>query len=385
MSNIDGTLNGVLEDIKCEYEYQLDTDIEKDLFQRTFQRLTFAYSIALPDLCRYTKWYKYMVSSEEDAEFFDDDYSKFNFGYARLLRRMCTEGHPMSRGRKYVDKNKIYDSFLMDGQVMVYNAMARVTGFPAIEKVLPNSLIKDAATLDGATLDYSMIAKHYPYYNDNEREGFDFLEFILLINLYSSVQYRSLNVLEWNTQKGRELTLKQKKILEKTVKKVIETMNKQEMYSVYVFAVLDSLDYFMCEKYNKEAESYIRTVVLPERLKNRKDAFRAFATHIKDEIKMYVDEYEKNQIDNITKTGTAIEVLKMKEAISQYTKLEYVDSKILPLVVAILLNKEIDLEDIEEYKDEYEMAKKYANIIKMYIDKSVLEAENILKKLYCEG
>lgn len=359
----------------------LNNDIELDLFQTTIQNLTFGDSIPLMTLCEFSYRLspKSVITDDKTFGFeYNADYINGNKRYNRIIERLLTDDPQNTDSSDIYNCVKTYDKYMLESQIEIYNTFANIIGYNPIEKVLPTSLIESAAYLDGANPDYNTIVKYYPYYPLEKRNGFNFLEFILLLNIDMTLSHRSLFVLD------KELnTDTDKKQAENMVKDLVENMKTEKMFKIYVHTFFDVFDKINVEFHNKYAEESIRHIWLTEKYRNRKDAFRALETHLKNEKKMSPSKYEKTQIKNIIKRNNAYELIGIDTIIDNYNAIEYISEEIFTNTFKILLGV-FDKGDKEKIKDtkEYELSEEYAMIIKNYIYETISEVEKILNKLY---
>ena len=259
--------------------FLLKNSTELDLFQTVIQRLTFTYCITLTELCDLT--YQGKEMNDSDVWLYSylppEEYVNHMKRYGRILQKLCCEENVDNSAKALVNKEKIYDEVLLEHQKELYNEVAELVGYMPIDVMLPISLMEEALSSDDANLNYETIVKYYPYYHKEKRNGINFIEFILLINIYSTVQKRGLYTLNKPV-----LSIKDKETAEKMVYKITQNMKKKEMFELYVHAFFDVLESVCNGIHNASAETNIREFWLPQRLKGRKDVFRAFNTHQKD-------------------------------------------------------------------------------------------------------
>ncbi len=357
----------------------LKNSTELDLFQTVIQRLTFTYCITLSDLYDLTYQGRVMNDSEYVYSYLpNEERVNHTKRYGRILQRLCCKEHVDNSAKFLVNQEKIYDGFLLEHQKELYNEVAELVGYIPIGEMLSIPLMKEALSRDNGNLNYETIVKYYPYYHDEERNGFSFIEFILLINIYSTVQKRGLYTLNKSA-----LSEKDKEIAEKMIDKINQNIKKKEMFALYVHAFFDILESVKNGMHNKLAEECIREAWIPERLKGRKDIFRAFNTHQKDKTNINIKVYEESQIDNIMESGDKEAAKKMIDTMFEYSTIDYIGNDILPIVFKILI-EDFDSVKIIKNSEDILLAEEYADIIRTYINKAIEEVTNILNKLYIE-
>lgn len=376
-------------------DIMLNNNIELELFQTLMQRITFTPCIPLTTLCEFS--YRCEMNDtfikpestlyEEDTDIIIAEYNKAHKRYKRLLKRLSVE---KSSDVKSYMKPKIYDEFMLEKQVKIYNSFSDVIGYKRIEKIFPISLIQSAAFLDDAQPDYEIIAKQYPYFlpkhmlnekDEDKREyfeGVNFFEFVLLLNLDVNVRFRSLNTLT-NPLKT-DINISRAK---KMANKLIDSIKSEEMFKVYLYTFYDVFENLIHRKHNKKAEEYIQIVWLPEKYKKQMNKFKALETHLKDKDKMLIGTHERNQLENIIKRENAYEQMMTFRKMLDYYGIETIGEEIMPLTWAILFQ----LEDLERFKGtlEYIWAEEYAQIIKNYINDIILEVESFIKFMYIDN
>ncbi len=252
----------------------LNNQTEIDLLQAIIQKMTFSYCIPLPIL------YDWSYAIKENIPYYDyhypkkvykesqdlssikvhEDYIKISRRYSRIFERFTDKSYAGTYSLTFVDSPKIYDGLLFDKQITIYNNFAKRIGFNEIDtdRILPDSLIKDAATLDGAEPDYKLITKYYPYYRD-DRNGVTFFEFVLYINMFLSSHYRSIYMIDKQaTSAMDELRAKE------MVDRLIMNMTKEEMFKTYIDIFLDVYDQLLADIHLEKLDPYVRELWLPE-------------------------------------------------------------------------------------------------------------------------
>jgi len=352
----------------------IGNQIELDMFQMIIQKLSFTYCIPFVTLCDLTYRTECFCAGDDDIPY--DEYHNIIRKYGRILGRFCNGNTSISTVNGANNKPKIYDEYLLESQIDLYNETAKMAGYARIEKILPISLIQDSSSLDGGIPDYDIIVKYYPYYTDGKREGINFLEVVLLLNVYFVVHSRGLNIINKPLLSKRD---KQK--ANNMVEKIIQNMNSKEMFPLYVHVFFDVVDLVTCKMHNKTSEECMRTAWLPKHYKNRKDVFRAYETYLSEDKKINLKPREKTQMDEKMENGTFYERMKMLKDIDDYSTVEYIGGLIFPIAFAIL-TETLDENEIKKDEKEYLLALEYAEIIKTYIEKTIAEVTNILNKIY---
>lgn len=351
--------------------------IELEWFRTTIQRLTFAYQLPLTTLYEFS----FRCKRPDYAEIVGLPPEENTTGfkrYGRILERVCTKTYSKNTPTFLLSKPKIYDDFLFECQKKIYNASSNVIGYQPIEKVLPISLIKSAVVLDNANPDYDTIAKEYPYYIPEKRDGVTFLEFVLFLNFDLVVNRRALKTIN-----NPLIDTNSEKLAQKMVDKMIRNLWTSEMFEIYVHAFFDVLDMVEYKLKNPLAEQNVKEIWLPQYYLQRKDCFRALKTHIAEEKKHKSKKYDRTQIDNIVSKGNAYEIMRIDNILDNYGALEYIGI-IFAMAFQMLLKNEEEIKDFEGTK-EYVLAKEYANIIKEYIYNTINEVETILNRIYIDN
>jgi hypothetical protein len=184
-------ISGELIDTPDDYNMS-DHDIEIDIFRSTIQKLTFTNCISQSDLCALACIYDYYSVEKEYPTQDNDKYKKL---FWRLLKRLCVEKISDSSNEKLFEPPKIYDKYLLDSQIRLYNNLSKNVNYEPIEKIMSISRIKNIVTLTGENPDYEDIARVFPYYPEEKRDGVNFLECILLLALRVTLRSGSLFML----------------------------------------------------------------------------------------------------------------------------------------------------------------------------------------------
>ena len=356
--------------------------IMKEIFQTTIQKLTFTGCVSLPDLCYEGYRYEYEQDLANGAigelpeGFPTEEYIKSNRRLRRIFNRLCKETYTKSGAEFLNDKPKIYDTFMLESQIKLYNSTAEMAGYKHIENMISISQMKEMACCDGVTPAYDVIVKYYPYYPEDKRKGVNFIEFVMLLNIYVNLHGRSLFTLNNLSQSKTD-----KEQVKTMVDRLIATMNSPKMYNIYVCEFFDVLASVIDKINQKKTEDCIRTIWLPKHLKNRKDAFRAMQRHQADKLNFRVKNYEENQVDKIIATGSVDEQRKAYECLTDYAVIDYLSNDIFPAIWDIFTgtdDKKITVKDIRKWL----LACIYAKTINQYIETALTETELILRKAY---
>lgn len=360
--------------------------IELEIFRKTIQKLSFAYPLPLTTLYEFSFRHKRPEKCCEKDLPSEENTNGFK-RYGRIFEKICTKTYSKNIPTFLVTKTKIYDKFLFESQKNIYNSIADVVGYKPITKILPKALIKSAAFLDGATPNYDVIAKEYPYYTPDKRNGVGFLEFILLLNIDLIINKRALKVLN-----NPIIDAKSENLAKRSVDKIIKNLRTRAMFETYVHAFLDVLEEVCAEIHDPLAEECVKKVWLTEQYQDRKNVFTALRTFLKkrgyltkkwDEEKGYVenDDFVHETVDNVDKVSDINEKMRIYKLIDDYAIIHDIDTNFLPLTVRILFQEEN--QEIEKTYA-YTIAEEYANIIKEYICNSINEVEKILRYLYID-
>ena len=359
----------------------LDSHIEKEIFRKTFQRLTFTPCIQIYTLCdlAFSKEFFDDCGVEPTENVSIDDCVRYRRRYKRILQRLCIEKDLDLKAVELLAKPKIYDKFMLESQIRLYNEFAETIGYAPIKNILPIPLIKDAAFLDGATPDYDTIAKHYPYYPFEDRNGANLIECILLLTIRFTLQKRGLDTLNKKVE-----TTKDRRRVVKMVNDLIANMKSEKMFSLYVHIVYDILEETIEPIYRQREDKSLRLVWLPDNLKGRKDAVSAFESYRNKVFHARQVEYTSWQLNDKILSENTPETSEAYNSIFDFYTIDAIALELLPLTFHALMGSK-KIEQIYENENMKKIAREYAQVIRKFINQAIAETESILNKLYIEN
>lgn len=342
------------------------------IFQEAIQRLIFAPCISLLELKTSSIEMELGINQHYNTlEYREKLYEneRAHKRYDNLLKRLVTVECANKSATELLALPKRYDEKVRERQIELYNYAAAGIGFQKITNILSNSFIKKAAYLDEESPDKKVLARLFPYYNDDERIGVNFIEYIILGNIYLTTHSRSLFIL------NKAITTKNDRDrAEQWIAKVSDNMADPKMYKFYINAFFDIFYDVLIPEHLTAAEAYIRTAWLPEHYKYRKDAFIAAEKH------------RKYQLDRMGDKNTP-ELMFALQKMDAVNNLEFLQYRIIPLVGNLMIfdwkkaigsnkNTSFDYSDVSD--QERITANDYKNLIGSFIDQAIKEAQNVL-------
>lgn len=356
-------------------------DIEIELFRTTIQRLTFAYCIPLYDLCdlAYAKEFLDENGVEPQGGVLGSEYTSNARRYSRILKRLCIKRRPGITFSKFFAEPKIYDQFMLESQVQLYNEPAELVGYTPIRKILSVSQIKKKTFYYNPSTAYDSIVEEYPYFLAEKRTGASFIECILLLNMQLTLSQGDLYVLDKKIESYYD-----KKRVKDMVKELIKNMNSPKMFRWYVYVFFDVFEELVNKKHNEKAEESIRYAWLPKELKYRKDVFAAFERYKKKVFRKLLKDLDEIEVQYNMVMENSINTPETIQTMFDYSVVECMGCELLPRALSILLGGTVDIY-IPPDPQMDKLAGEYAEIIKKYIDKAISEAANILNKTYAEN
>lgn len=226
-------------------------------------------------------------------------------------------------------------------------------------------------SLDSSVLE--ILSKYVPHYYLGERDGVCFVEYIMI---------QAILVQKWEQDFARVmetcLSSVDPKSTDKDLKTVLAIINSAEMYKTYVDAFFMVFYENLLYKYEDVASEYIRQVRLPERYRKTRNAFVALAKH------------EECQLQSIIDSGSWYAQNRAIHLASMTKEMVYLAEKVLPCIWELMI-AECDkkkegkrssmtvCEEVDPY--ERDVIAHWYRIIQAYIDNSVRNAKEIIKKL----
>lgn len=353
----------------------LNNDIEIEVFRKTIRKLTFTYCIPSSTLCdlAYRKEYFDEAGYEPEQgvppELYVNTYKK----YSRILKRLCVKKDLKLPVKKLFAQPKIYDEIMFDRQCKLYNKPAAKVGYSLVQGKLPTHL------LDEFTVPYD-ITQYYPYYTNEDRDGVNFIECILLLNIYTTAQGRTLYMLN-----KKATSYDDKRRIRNLVSKLIENMNSEQMFKLYVHVFFDIYEEVVYEMHHDLGEKSLRLAWLPKNSKDAKDAFATFEKYKKRLLKKYANKnYDEWQINTIIINENSIDIEEAEKSIRDFEIIDDLVSLLFPLAFYLLTERDGYASFFYD-SPKRKTAQKYARIIEMYIKQAITETENLLSKIYIEN
>lgn len=258
-----------------------ELSIEKEIMRETIQALTFTNCIGGSALA-------ISVQRWENPDYLEEPVSVAEITYVRqaqkILSVLVTEKSSISSTtsfKKLIPAPKIYDDTVFENQIKLYNIMSGIIGMSPVNEyeIVTLESINRALSIDDEPLDmdYALLAKYYPYINAKGRDGFNFIEYIFLLNLTVNTTGKTIQTLNApiNNPKRRYRA-------KKWLKNLIGNWDSKKTYRLCVDTFLDVYCDKLATKYDGFADVAIR-MELPDRYKSRKDPYRALKTALRKE------------------------------------------------------------------------------------------------------
>ena len=412
-------------------------ETEKSILQITIQKLTFVPCISLYQMSRIALERELGKDECDDmrGDFdkngnkifqneIDKAYKRFNNILSCFAMVEDTDNTSPTR------KDKIYDAILKEKQLSIYDTIAQRAGFPNAEKagqplfdrMLSFSVINDICNLDKnacpninskrrkcencsnckncnnrnkcikcekcqernncekcyiSTLTYNNIdedwlARYAPYYYHGQRDGVCFIEYIIFQAIYSTNWHRDLVKLSKIIHSPTNYTT-----IKAWLDPVIKKIDSTEMYKSCVDTFFEIFYDYVSNKYEKLADEYIRTLLLPEEYSKMKDSFSA------------VEKYGDNQLQRIIDSNNWYDINRAFKIWNDTDKVQYLAFQIMPHVWKTLIDEceKYNLgkrKTVFAYEDADEIEKNYVafycRLIKAFIHESTRDAKVILRE-----
>lgn len=294
----------------------------------------------------------------------------------RLLEHLVLTDNPSIPLSELIKESKWFDNTMKKYLIQIYNEMNNILNHSTIHgikfPIIKNPISKDIA-LSGLSDDElenvkPFIQKYYPYISLNERNGFNYIEFVLIINICKIKQSRAL------TQLNKILShTTPKKNAEKWVNDVILNMRSENMQRLYFDMFFHVIYNDLVESHNKLLIDYGKILWLPEKYKKRKDILNAIEKYsVRQNDIQFSTPYEEFTL--YEKESYALELHNMLSSIIPLTwsKLIYNYRTKKELLNPNLANNSHACTSIDTTNCEY--------IVKSYISQSIDAAAKILYK-----
>ena len=215
-------------------------------------------------------------------ECYADEYNRAGKEFKRLLSYLVSNPAKSQSLSNMIRMPKKYDDIMKNWQIKLYNDLTTELNnstrvgikFPLIEITISKSSIVEHFGQEWITQNKRTISDSYPYLWFDERDGLNYIECIILINIILTKRNRSLIQLSKLTSRAVD-----KKTSRDWVQKVIENMRSDDIHRLYVDIFFDKLYNLAVKEYNAVAEDFIKMAWLPEEFLDRKNVFNAGAKH----------------------------------------------------------------------------------------------------------
>ena len=326
------------------------TELEKEIFRKTFRELTFTPFIRLPIVFESSSENK--LGREEYDQIRDNSYYvNERKRHARIIKTLLKddliEDIPLSQ---LIEHTKIYSAALEQAKTNLYNHVAERLDFPSISSYSPSSKsLRQMETIDSSHPSSESIIQYYPQYCIDSNTGVDFIEYILLLNISLTTKSRTLTMLQ-KLLKNPQDDVK----INKWIESVRKSIYSPETYLSYVDTFFSNFLYTTAKKYNDTI----------------------------DVLQRYHDELEP--------FDTEIDYLKYETANNIMSEIIELHNKVIPTAWKLIQcdnicnpNRQKDLRALELIDENTKTkAEKYIIEIKVYINKAMKEAEKILPELF---
>ena len=223
------------------------TGIEKEVFRKTIRELTFTPFIKLPVIYESSSENK-LGRKEYDGITDNSEYVNERKRHERLLETLLknkdTKKVPISQ---LITMPKVYDDILKQKRIHLYNYVAERLDFPSIDIHSPSvESLTQIAIIDSSHPNYETIIEYYPQYCTDTRNGVDFIEYILLLNISLTTQSRTLTMLQKllnNPQNDNQIN--------EWIDRVTKSIHSPSVYTSLVDTFFSNFLYITAKKYNE--------------------------------------------------------------------------------------------------------------------------------------
>lgn len=327
---------------------------ERKVFFKTIRELTFIPSIStkvLGDSVSENRLgrenFDVEVLSQKSSHKYIDEYKR-NQRLFEILSKSNSEKEQVSN---LIQKDKIYDDVLKNKQISLYNYMADKIGLRNLGDNPPSiKVLSETAQMDGGDPDDPIISEFYPYYYRGERDGVDFIEYILLLNISLITRSRTQTFFANQLKKPSD-----EKGIHRWIKRVSTSMHSEALYMSYVDTFFSTFYYVSSRQFNDNLKCW-QSLIGNE-----------------DEQLRYYYQYQR-----------------LFERMDGEPHIREMQTNIMPVIWCMLnadntynYKSEADKRWLE-YQDKkiLDIAKIYVSIIRDYINQAILEAESILPTLF---
>ena len=372
-------------------------EIERNIYHSVIKQLTFTPCISQE---LFVDWF---LEQDVGIDEYDKlreklfDVNKFGYGMSyrqeydrakkkcrRLLSYLMSPNDTSKDFTMMFKSPKIYDAAIKNHKIELYNSMVKKlnhatrTGvkFPLIEIVIPKSSIEKMLSKEEIYENIEIIQNLYPYLYFGEREGLNFVECIILINILTT--HRSKNLYKLTSIISHDIS---KKDAQLWVDQVVNNMRAKKIRRMYVDIFFYYLYNYTSEIYNNNAGEYIKKAWLPPRYFYRKDIFNAAQKH------------GEWQGDLIFSTGTLSEQIALEKNRELDFELNFLLLTVIPSAYDAMIEnhktkKELDQDALfaesNIYLYNYELAEACKEIAEKYIDESISTAQKVMYETFVQ-
>ena len=361
------------------------TDIEnilKHYLEPTIKQLTFGYEIKPPNLYYLVGRCKF-PSQTLDVNTIDSIADRIK----RIMKIVMLEEDIKSTNPDPYGKPKKYDDMMGDFQIQLYNMLAHVIGSEEITRIYPkNYLNKILQVDDSSPVNYSALLQVSSYIFLSERNGITFLELTLLSALALSCD-RMENPQNMDKEKFKKHSLR-------LFKKAKIGFSSPSLYEALVEYFVGTFESLIIPDYDRVRIPFIRKYLLSAKYQNRKNADTALKT-FRDRIE------DGKEYDDTDMTDPDDYFFIQSEILQEHTFL------LRCIIIAELLTKGIELgknkneeiifasseisskmglsdnelQNITISNFELSFSTRLAEIIKIYVDNSIMMAKEMMLSL----
>lgn len=304
-----------------------ELSIEKEIMRETIQQLTFTNCIGSSTLAISVQRWNDPCAIEFPVSVAEITYVR---QIQKILNAVLTKKSSIistTSFKKLIPAPKIYDDTVFENQIKLYNIMSGIIGMSPVNEceMVSFEAVSSALSIDDEPLDmdYELLAKYFPYINTKGCDGFNFIEYIFLLNLTVNTTGKTIQTINApiNNPKRRYRA-------KKWLKNLIDNWDSKEVYRPCVDTFLDVFYAKLATKYGFFSDVAIR-IELPDHYKSRKDPYRALTTALRKEKPGAVDvpmDYVLNPLEE-----SSCENLN--------TIFDYMESDVIQIARGILIGK----------------------------------------------
>lgn len=384
------------------------SEIEVNTLQMLIQRLTFTPCIKLSDLTKagieldlgrdtFDHLLELKDSETYNGYLLSSELLKSRNRYRTILSHLTLDNTQNKSPQELFSFPKKYDEQLKKLQINTYNAMAKKIGFRPIRHTLPISMMKEICLIDGINpkdIDLNLVCQQYPYFWGGERDSVNFIEFILLLNIYCHTHGQTSTYL--NKQNPSLAGMYRIKNWKKTI---TSNIKKPEIYKTYIDTLFEvCYDIIQYDHIGISIE-YIKKLWLPEEESqkynvedycdtNSTKSLRTQKRILQDDLFKALEKHKELQLEKIIQSNEYYQQSRAFELINTFDHFEYLLYQLLPTLwktMDLRYNTKINNKRTMTfaYDDLSELDKQnvvtYKRIFEEYVSQSIRCAELILK------